>query len=247
VVLVVLLCFVTVCVGLIGIGVRLLCAARRTRGVPEMWWGVAYLLGGFAALSRGIFSGVLGAREEHHLWLVLGSALGALSVVAVANGVRRIFRPHARWTVALQAAVFAAAAAGVAHKTTEPASGMELGMGQRLIDAAMLLAYVWGGLESYGYYRRMRRRLAIGLADPVIVDQFRLWSFTFLCMVGTISMNLVVALGMGLRLVEVPAVFVAIQLILVAGVVGTWIAFFPPLAYRRRVEARGRAGASEAA
>jgi hypothetical protein len=235
---VVLLCFVAVCAGLLGIGMRLLVVARRTRGAPEMWWGLAYLLGGLGALSRGVFSGILGAREEHHLWLVLGSVLGALAVASVANGIRSIFRSEARWAVALQALVVLIAAAGVAHKTTEPSADMELGLGQRLMDAAMLLVYAWGGIESYAYHLRMRRRLAIGLADPVLTDQFRLWSFTFLCMVATIVVSLIVTLGMGMRIVHVPALFVAIQLTLVAGVAGTWIAFFPPRFYRSRVESR---------
>jgi hypothetical protein len=236
--LIVLLCFVAICVGLIAIGVELLRVSRRTHGLPEMWWGIGYLCGGVAALSRGVFSGILGAREEHHVWLVLGGALAALGVTAVAQGIRRIFRPEAGWALALQVLVLVFAAAGVARKLTEPAASMELGLGQRLADLSTLLAYSWGGLESYVYHRRMRRRLAIGLADPVITDQFRLWALTFLCMVATIAVSVIVAVGLGVRIVQVPVLFATLQLILLAGVVGTWIAFFPPQFYRRWVESR---------
>ena len=32
---------------------------------------------------------------------------------------------------------------------------------------------LWGAIESYSYHGKMRRRLALGLADPLIVERGR--------------------------------------------------------------------------
>ena len=39
-------------------------------------------------------------------------------------------------------------------------------------------AFAWPAFESGRYAAAMRRRLAIGLGDPVLADRFRLWAIS---------------------------------------------------------------------
>jgi hypothetical protein len=51
-----------------------------------------------------------------------------------------------------------------------------------------LASYVWTAFESLRYWSLLRRRLALGLADPVVTNRFLLWGlvgvFSFLSVVG---------------------------------------------------------------
>ena len=86
----------------------------------------------------------------------------------------------------------------------------------------------------------MRRRAAIGLADPVLTDRFRLWAS------GALS-------GLAMLLCSVPPQVlsrdhplqgVSLLVLALMGLAATasyWFAFFPPAWYRSRLAAGSRA------
>lgn len=51
-------------------------------------------------------------------------------------------------------------------------------------QASIAIPFLWATLESLGHWRRGRRRLALGLADPLVVRTYLLWCVTTGCFVG---------------------------------------------------------------
>lgn len=51
-------------------------------------------------------------------------------------------------------------------------------------QAAVAIPFVWSAAESAAAWRRARRRLRIGLEEPVVVERLLLWSLTSVCFVG---------------------------------------------------------------
>lgn len=51
-------------------------------------------------------------------------------------------------------------------------------------QAVAALPFAWSVLESAAAWRRTRRRVRVGLADPVLAERFLLWSLVTSCFVG---------------------------------------------------------------
>ena len=100
------------------------------------------------------------------------------------------------------------------------------------------LSFLWTALESLTYHRMLRRRLALGLADPVVVNRFLLWALSGLALValcGGIGASILAGYA---PLRDGPPLLCIGGASVVASV--TWyLAFLPPAGYvrflRRRV------------
>jgi hypothetical protein len=105
------------------------------------------------------------------------------------------------------------------------------------------LAYLWAGLESLRYYRLMRRRLQLGLADSLLVNRFLLWGFGALAAWGIYGVVLV-NIATGVANDADAGVFHSIVPALVTSALGCTsgvtmaLAFFAPPAYHRWIRAR---------
>jgi len=69
--------------------------------------------------------------------------------------------------------------------------------GGALISASFALVFLWASIEAFIYLSALRKRLALGLADPVVVNRFSIW------VLGTgaaflIDVALVLSNGIGL-------------------------------------------------
>jgi hypothetical protein len=107
----------------------------------------------------------------------------------------------------------------------------------------MMATFAWTGVESLHQYRMARRRLALGLSDPVVANRFLLWSVVGFSMTAVIGASLALHLQ-GLGIMASP---LALFVVLFGAGVGTGfmlLGFLPPAAYLRLV--RRRAGANAA-
>lgn len=220
------------------VGSRLLWVARRTRGLPELAIGLSSVLFPLGAIARLIARGA-GALEPA---LYAGSmALLGLGAIASAVGLWRIFRPASDWP-----GVVCVILAG-----TQLAAGIETASGglppRGLPDTSVTLlvlsriaVYLWAACECFRYSALLRRRLRLGLADPLIAHQILLWGVSAAAMTLLLGIMAAGRFATGVEGVFWPPAVIASCPLGVLAAAGIWLAFFPPRAYRRLVV--GRAG-----
>jgi len=165
------------------VGAKLLRLASRTRGLPELAMGLGLLLMGGLSYPINVVARLsTGLGDDVRLALMLLSQL-LMWIGCVGIGVFnwRVFRPAARWPVALIAGFAGAIIAFfVAQCLTDGFFAFVEGRGgiYRFVIMAQGFPYLWAFVESLGYWLKLRRRLALGLADPVVVRRVSLWAVT---------------------------------------------------------------------
>jgi hypothetical protein len=226
------------------VGVRLLALARHTRALPEATLGAALLLLGAIGypLAAAARRGVLAAQgADAHL---LGAGLLAQDVACFAMylHVARTFRSGARWAAVLAAAGGLALAtswvgqalSGTGFEPGAAGAAYYLGLGSRAG------AFAWAAFESLRCHALARRRLRLGLADPMVTDRFRVFGVAS-CAVFTAFVLFLIGRLTGSSAAEPTWVLASTSAAGLVAAVATWLAFLPPAAYRRHVLARAAA------
>lgn len=221
-----------------AVGARLLWVGQRTRRLPERMIGLSFLLAGTLGAGLGVAAAV-GSSHPAGPWLAAGSSLAVdLGVACLAVFTWRVFRPSVPWAAALFGASLLVLAVGFVGQLT--LSGFAYGASRGLWGwvelAPRLVLYAWASGESLLQHRAGRRRVALGLADPLVVDRFRLWGIGLLAVEG-IWMVLGLARGLGWHF---QATYVPTALLGFVCAGALWLAFFPPQAYQRHVAAHAR-------
>jgi len=215
------------------VGVRLLSLARRTRQLPELALGSALLLLGVAGYPLSIAARRgLGGEEWAGPLLVTALAAQNLACLCIHVTNWRVYRPA---SLPARCAVGAAALAFAASLLLP--SDCDAGAWYYVGYAARLTAFVWAAAEAFAYHARLRRRLRLGLADPVVVDRFRLWAIA----TSTTCVGFLVFLYGRLgptSVAESAPVLIATSLVGILAGTTIWLAFLPPEAYLRRVKTR---------
>ena len=229
------------------VGVRLLLLAARTRCAPELALGVGFLgvivaipLLGISGLGRAVVGDI------HFPLLVIALFVLWLSMSAMSCFTWRAFRPAETWSAALTGGLTLLTGAiliGVWHGTTtagDPAThSLEAARPWvLLIRLPFTLGLIWTAIEAFRQYGMARRRLALGIGDPVVVNRFLLWGLvSVFTMLNNGVATALQAQGRGPSNDPAGALVLA-----VGGVVGgtlVYLVFMPPEAWLRRV--RGRA------
>lgn len=210
------------------IGVRLALLASRTRGLPELLIGLAFLLAGIFGVALELVHAIAPLPPAAGAALADAASLGMHAAVScIAAFTWRVFHPADGSGRALFAAAVALLLASLASEIAQhhqPAADATLRAVASLgVRAAV---YVWASLESGRYWLPLRRQLRIGLGDPLVASRMLCWT------IGTLS----IALGW-LRIIavtlvapsaarEVGSFFTTFLLLICAG--AYWMAFFPP-------------------
>jgi len=219
------------------VGGRLLAMARRTRKLPELLFGIGFVGGG---VGQGL--GQLGQRV---LWTTPGSFATAMSTAmfgfvvlgssALFLVVWRIYRPG--WTFGAGICCAALPLLGLCYgmritsgdfATNDPVSA-----GMMLHQSLRGLLFTWASIEAIRYHGLLRKRLVLGLADPVATNQILMWGVASVFMValnGIISWNLF-AVGRTPLADPTSTALILVATMIVSG--SMWCAFFPPQALRR--------------
>ncbi|MGH0029583.1 MAG: hypothetical protein ACQGVC_07320 [Myxococcota bacterium] len=234
----------TIVVGAV-VGARMLLLARRTGQRPELLLGAS--LFAYAAVGQPLLiaSRPLGEAfgfEARLAVVTLALASQVVSLVGLYLFTWTVFRRDRRWAAVLVWAGGAVAlAACLLIVPTIPRTPGQYAPATRaglaLLAADFCASMAWTAWESLRYHARMRRRLAVGLADAVVVNRFLLWGVG--CgTVACVPMAMIASVAAGLDLVVHP---VPLLLMSVGGFVISvcWtLTFFPPRAYTRWVTAR---------
>jgi hypothetical protein len=108
-----------------------------------------------------------------------------------------------------------------------------------LEQCALVLGLGWAALESGRYHLLMRRRVKLGLAEPLVANRFLLWSvYAGLFCLGQLQWDISLVFYGAVSTLDVLTVGMT-----VAAEAALFMAVFPPVWYARRV--RAAAGASD--
>jgi hypothetical protein len=214
------------------VSARLLYLASRTRELPELLIGGNLLLMGgigypIAMLARSaadpsVQSGLCAA---HGFTTILGQ-----TSIVLFNWL--VFRPDDPRLRRLAAGFFALLVALFCWQTVSPGWA---GYAARLAGPWRVVAYTspfvlgWAGLESLLFHAKLRRRLSLGLADPVTTDRLRLWAIAQLSAFAISSTSLALR-ELGIPLTPVLSAIVVGPLGILAAT-AMWLAFLPPRRY----------------
>ena len=232
------------------VGVRLYRLSRRTRQLPEFLIAATFLLWVLSYLFYDIPYAII--RSDELLPAVSSyAALIALSLgnVTFALFIRAVFRPDARWATWLVAAIVASLVAGLAGTAW---IGDWEGT-NALANPWYWLDYfggfapsIWMAAEGFVQYFKARRRLKLGLCEPMACNRFLLWGIAgalwgILEVVITANDFTYALSGQWSLLLDLGvAAFEAVPVVVI------WLIFFPPEFYCRWVEGSGKSADAKA-
>lgn len=242
------------------VGLRLLARARRGWPAPETSLAIYFLCSAFLATPpQVVVYGAMGdprfSVPEVASRLLLGFAVLAMAVGAAGVYVFtwKTFRPDRWWARAIVACGCASLFGGWTIELLREgfAPVIFAGFGHWLGWAGRTAAMLGVTWESFRYWRLMRRRLRLGLVDPVLTDRFLLWSIW--AAAGTVNYLADLAsraiyaflFGTVEAVPELLATIVPVTLAItmVSGCVSAatlFLTFFPTAAYRRWVAERSQ-------
>ncbi len=230
-----LLVFVAVCT---LVGVRMLLLARRTRGLPEllMGAGMVVIAGiGYPLSHLAGFGGPVGEMVIP-VWVV-STLLTQSGIVSIYAFNQQVFRPRDGWAkplVAAAAAVMLTSLVGSVHALSVAPPEMLSQVAARGWLFFGMVGYagcfLWAAAEGFAQYAKARRRLAIGLADRVVVNRFLLWGVFGLMATG---INVSSAIGnlLGVDPTRSPTVLVPMGVLGALASAAMYLAFVPPAWY----------------
>ena len=212
------------------VGWRLLWLAHRTGLMPEKLIGGSLFLAGGIGTALMILSGVAGpARGVFSTAAMLAIDCG-ITVLGVFTW--RVFRPGlvgATVVATCTALLFLSFA-------SDWVSGHYLGVRRSAFSmtadyVGRFVLYGWASYESLRQYSLARRRVRIGLLEPLVANRFLLWGISTLAATGIWAYSF---------WSEIVGYTDTTDFYLVASAMGgtcaasIWLAFFPPRAYTRR-------------
>ena len=232
------------------VAARLLLLARRTGQEPERLLGAAIgcsaVLGYGVLIANQVLRGGTAPADVAAFYVFLSGAgriLHDVGVTLFLVFVVRVFRPDEAWAKALAGGMLALLWGGVLFGAADGAFRYELeavGRPAWWCEYAVIWTYsLWSMAESYRYWSAMRKRAAIGLADPVVANRFFLWAtaslFTSLA-TWTASIPYAYVGDMEAGAAITPAVRTVTALAGIGSVSCSLFAFLPPAWYTRRIE-----------
>jgi hypothetical protein len=229
----------------LSIGARLIVLARRTGELPEFAVGAAlFLLGG---LGYPAFSLARGVPDLGILTRVTLAAFGMACTVLGSSGIAvfnwKVFRADAVWASRLVSLFGVALVGAFAWQAIDAgflAAAENRGTGLHALELLTGAILAWASIESVSYALKQRRRLALGLADPLVADRVRLFSYAMLS-AQVLNHLSIAAVAVGKDLVTWRYGGAVIFVLGIVAAMSMWLAFLPPQAYRRHVAARAAA------
>lgn len=222
------------------VGVRLLALAARTRQLPELLIGLGVLGIGPVGFGGIVLASGLAHDAPAASRLVAGAASTAIGVGVAAKSLFnwRIYRPSS--PVAAAAALAGSAGIAIALVAEGLASGFATeawrGPGWHLARSALQVGcLLWGACEALVYWDKMRRRVRVGLADPLVANRFLLWAIGAGAAGLGSAIGTVAQLATGRPPLALAWVTMSSSLHGLVAAGALWLAFVPPAAYRRWV------------
>lgn len=220
----------------LAVGTRLLRLSQATGQAPELWIGLSYLFAGFLSCVATLIAGELartGSPLRGSVALVGAAALHA-GVICLVLFVWSVF--HRGSTLGNAAAVLASGFVLLTFFALALDEGFRVDGADRGLRGWASLAgrvgvYGWATVASFREFGAARRRVRIGLADPLVANRLFLWGAG----TGCVLLLWVHSGSEMVRGVTDPTSSYPVIAVLGCTCAATsWLAFFPPAWYRRR-------------
>ncbi len=241
-------------------GVRLLMAAAREHRAPELWCGLFFSSVAVGMAGR-VFAVSFRFSDPDGVRLIDGAshAFIGLGLTALVVFILRVFHPEGRGARAAGALLVAAGLAVTVYAIHERFTIGEQPTTVILANLTRLLPLVWAFFESARYWRNMKRREALGLADPIVRNRFGLWTLwtggVTIVPIVALSLRTFVYLTYGTEGLEngaieaiLPTMMNVVRVVMLSTIPFTiaalWLSFFPPQAYLARVERKSAAASA---
>lgn len=225
------------------LGARLLALAARTRQLPELCMGLAlFLMGGLAypLIMTARMAVRLGGPARLQVMALAILLMGAGSF-AVGVFIWRVFRPGSRWAraaaIGAGVSMLACVALQIAGPGLAAAAFENRGLGFRLFQLHSGVLTAWGAWESLRAWSRLRLRLRLGMADPVVCERVLLWGIAQVAS-AIIGVTSTVAGFLGVNFAATAFGAAVTAPLGLTAAFAMWLAFLPPAGYLRRVRAR---------
>ena len=232
---------ISVCIGWL-VTARLFALSRRSGGTPERLLATAF--GGLFCVGYPLagFSRAPGLTGTHEGALIF--TIGAIGMVVGIAALNRfpqlVFRPDRRWAAVVSTlATLGGSVAGLGCVVSVASADSRAEMITSIQPWALGLMgsigipFLWNAIESSLYYRSMKKRLALGLAQPETTHRFLLWALASWCSVAQVAAVFVIrASGLPI-LAPLPMGIIAFSSLFAS--ICWWLAFCMPETYRSRV------------
>lgn len=234
------------------IAVRLLWLAWRSGEVPErlMGLGLSCLLFVYFPAMAASGMGRVPSGEVNLLLLALASPFFMGGFACMVGFTWRVFRPQDGWALVLAfalsltlAALLGAMVSAVRASPPELDSFTAGQLWSGLLRLPMIAAFGWTGLEGALSHMKARRRLELGLSDPVVTNRFLLWAIVGFAQVILNAVGVILHFK-GLGMMASPTGLMVVSIGAGTGAIAMWLVFFPPQFYIRLLERRATALAS---
>lgn len=233
------------------VGARLLLLWRRSRQLPELLLGGGLFL--FSAVSQPLILAAQPVADAYGrgaslMVLTPGLVASIASLTSLYAFTTVVFHRGSRtarrvvW-MALGASTASAVALLGSLGGTPPGQPFDPVARAALASFSLVFAagLAWTAAESLHYYSLMRRRIALGLADPIVTNRLLLWGLGCgATATSTVALTLCAALGMNFSSDPLPVVLISAGGMVCS--VSWYLAFMPFSSYRdwilRRAEQR---------
>jgi hypothetical protein len=226
------------------VGVRLVALWWRNRQLPELLIGLGVLGIGPVGFGCMTFGQILHADHEVASRVVFAIGIFAASGGAFAKYIFNytVYHPDSRVVRGLVhvAGVGLLACCLWAWVSNGFARVQEVEASYFVRSFLQVGCLLWGSIEALRYWRMMRRRGRLGLADPVVTNRFFLWGVgAGAAGVGT-AVGVTAQILIGLPPLEIPWVTLSSSIHGLVAAVAMWFAFLPTEAYTRFILGRAQ-------
>jgi hypothetical protein len=158
------------------VGIDLIRRSRETRGLPELFLGLAFVFNGLSYLFADLPS-LIGKESIVNEFSYIGRIFAGCCALTIAVFTWRVFRAKAGWAKWIVCAVGLLILLGL---TVSALEGDWEGVNPLTYTGFWfewlggVVPFVWLAIESLYAYSRSRLRMRVGLGDPFVTNRFLL-------------------------------------------------------------------------